>query len=386
MSTSEAPPAPKKSLTLQCAEAIVAGDLDAVKKLRPNGRLINAVINTLPATLVPKPKYTTSGRVPVISRPTLFIWAILCEQVEIMEYLISHAGADFRVTSGQPEVSNALHVAAHVHDPRPLQLLLEYRWFQEHVDIPIERAGAVKREGFFTTALHIAVTQRNIPHVFLLLTKRGTWRDLPGAASAEAVACEPANVNQRASSSGSTPLHIAVAAGNVAAVRVLLAHGAETGLPNADGKSAAQVAEAMKGAKPTLLYRATPAERAEVLRRVENAETDTEAPEDLLLELAPSIAPKIDVAGDGDAEPPQKDDDVRDLLREVMRSLRSLEREVRGLAGARAVAPGAAAPIVQGGAAACVQCGAAGAQCAQCHGAYCGVCNDKPAHACARRQ
>jgi Fe2+ or Zn2+ uptake regulation protein len=269
-----------------------------------------------------------------------------------------------------------------------LDVLLRYRWFQEHIDLPIPLPGQTPAEGCFTTALHTAVSQQNIPHIFLLLTQRTEW--LPK--DPHVAACHAANPDQK-SANGATPLHIAVHSGNPILVRILLAFSADTEFVNKDGLTAVELAKklATQGAAKVTK------ERIRIVEILENP--GNENPSDLMGEMAPVLIPPImapTVNGDDDEsgeeeEEKKKKKEVSAVIEsvkkkkktnetklgKVLKEIQALQKSVRGIEQQMWT-------MKMGGS--CAECSAAASKCPQCHTFYCGVCNEKSGHKCTQNE
>jgi hypothetical protein len=259
--TSERP----ERVIVKWLEAINSGSLDEVKAANLCDRDINR-IHHLPAEVRLQPKYTKDRKVVSVDRPTLLMVATICEQDEILEYFLANYNINLGILSGDNH--HLLHVAAMVADYRPLQILLRFRYLQENRDVPCALPGQVAQENQRTTALHLAVSHGNLPHVFLLLTQYDTRPFEKPEKPSEPSDQEPKqllpvlpNRTHHAAGTGSTPLHIAVDRGDVAIVRTLLAYGAEASDVDAKNESVSALAERLR------------AEEAEkIKRRIADAE------------------------------------------------------------------------------------------------------------------
>jgi hypothetical protein len=239
-------PAPRRCFQELVSDAIIAGDLTAFKKCAVGRYDIDRRILEF-RDLPYKRKYNPDDRYVPLRGPTITMLAILCEQDEILEYVLENKSPDLSV---RVEGYTALHLAAMVKDHRPLKLLLRYQWVQENINLPMELPGVPSQQGDETTALHIAVTNHRLTNVLLLLSELPPYKRMPppkgpappGSAPPESPAVEtgpsiyqPANVDQR-SSIGSTPLYIATFLRDPKIVRVLLAAGADQSIQTAKKK------------------------------------------------------------------------------------------------------------------------------------------------------
>jgi hypothetical protein len=393
---------PKHPYQDQYIDAIITGNLKAFKELRVPVRDISRQL-FLPATVNPRPRYHPRGHPVVVRRPTLLQFAVICEQDEIVRYILDYKEPDLSAKSGDGR--NVLHIAAAVKDYRPLQILLEYEWIQEHIDERLDLPGQERRDGCFNTALHIAVTNQNVRHVLLLIQSLPPLHVSPRAAKsldpdevADRPPHNPVNYDQR-SAAGSLPLHIAVHQQNLAIVRILLAAGADPSLTNDEGQQPLDFARALKAVRDEELAKRrkrledagkpyTPPEAKsdidEIVKCLEAPPDD--AIEQLQQEFAPELTPKVAVAPTGDAgddEDPAEGKGGRASakLEELSRLMRDFDRRLRAIESGR-VAPriDTAAAIVTGSE--CSVCRAPGEPCGQCHVPFCDVCKPKLPHQC----
>lgn len=63
------------------------------------------------------------------------MYAILCEQEEIVEYILECKSPNVKM---YVEGYNCLHLAAMIKDHRCLKLLLQHEWIQENIDITLD--------------------------------------------------------------------------------------------------------------------------------------------------------------------------------------------------------------------------------------------------------
>jgi ankyrin repeat protein len=244
------------------SEAIISGDLSAFKKCCVGRNDINRRLLQY-RDLEYKRKYNTNERYIRLRGPTMTMLAVLCEQDEILQYILETKCPDLSV---RVDGYTALHLAAMIKDYRPLKLLIQYQWVQENINIAIELKGVPAQQGDFTTALHAAVSNHRLANIFLLISDFPAYKKMPEAkpthvssakkskdAAAEpppsddepAQSYQPANVDQR-SAAGSSPLYIAVFLKDPKAVAVLLAAGADVSLENTKGESPLKLAERLK--------------------------------------------------------------------------------------------------------------------------------------------
>ena len=239
---------PPKNFQEEVAEAIIKGDLAAFKKCCVGKNDINRRL--LPhKELKPVPKYNKDQRYINIKGPTMLMLAILCEQDEIVEYILDNKNPNVAI---KVEGYNCLHLAAMVKDPRCLKLLLQHAWIQENIDEPIELLGTNAQENEKTTALHVAVSNRRYANAILLLDTfpKPRWsqkkdkkpKDKEAAPEGTEQPAEKkddveeeeethenndiASINQK-SASGSTPLYIAMFLHDYKMVKILLSFDAD---------------------------------------------------------------------------------------------------------------------------------------------------------------
>lgn len=254
---------PPKNFQEEVVDAIVKGDLAAFKKCCVGKNDINRRL--LPhKELKPVPKYNKDQRYINIKGPTMLMFAILCEQDEIVEYILDNKNPD---VSKPVEGYKCLHLAAMVKDPRCLKLLLQHAWIQENIDDPIELLGTNAQDNEKTTALHVAVSNRRYANAILLKDHfpKPRWfkkkdkkpKDKDAAPEGteqpeenketieeEEDVNEPnetASINQK-SASGSTPLYIAVFLRDYKMVRILLSCEADPSIPCAKDVTPLQLA------------------------------------------------------------------------------------------------------------------------------------------------
>lgn len=101
-----------------------------------------------------------------IRSPTPLIYTILCEQDELLKYLleVKIPNLSVRVNGWAP-----IHYAACTYSHKCLELLLKYEYIQQNIDMPIEEpVGIHIAKDHATTALHIAATNRRHANALLL--------------------------------------------------------------------------------------------------------------------------------------------------------------------------------------------------------------------------
>lgn len=182
---------------------------------------------------------------PSIKHPTIVIYTILCEQPEILQYILETKHPNlFQYVNGWA----AIHYAACTKDPECMKVLLKYQSIQENIDFPIiDPINAP--EGHFTTALHVATTNLRHPQV-LLLTQPLQSIEYDGNFSkidtnANHFKYKSANVLQK-SSIGNMPIHIAVRQNNWDLCQILLAAYFDVTVLNDKGQTPIDIAVQFK--------------------------------------------------------------------------------------------------------------------------------------------
>ncbi|KAK8838057.1 hypothetical protein M9Y10_036007 [Tritrichomonas musculus] len=232
-------PTSSKDFQEEVVKAIVHGDLDAFKKCCVGENDINQRLLQY-EELKAQPLYNPDESYINIRGPTMLMYAILCEQNEIVEYILECKNPKVKK---YVEGYNCLHLAAMIKDSKCLKLLLQHKWIQDNIDIPLNLPDRQAREDEGTTALHLAVSNRRYANVFLLLSKMPKARWPQKKANQRTVEEEfedymfeySADVNKK-SDSGSTPLHIAVSLCDYGMVRILLSAITDIDICDAKGK------------------------------------------------------------------------------------------------------------------------------------------------------
>ena len=227
----------------QAVEAIEKGDLAAYKKLNISKPVLVDRPLMKGKALSPKPKYGGLSPITSINGPTVMIYAILCEQHEILQYILDHQQPDASIfVNGY----NALHYAAMTNDWHCLDVLLHYRYFQENIDMAAQVNQTSPDSAGKTTPLHCAVSNGRLVQTMLLLDRLPEYRDIPARGAAkeevkkpkteddeeEEEAKEPQETYDSASAdqlsaANCTPLFTAVFLRNPQLVQILLAAGAD---------------------------------------------------------------------------------------------------------------------------------------------------------------
>lgn len=232
-------------------KAIQDGDLKELKHCCISKNDVNRpIFITQDVPIVSKSKQT---QFQSIRAPTPLIYAILCEQDEILKYLldVKHPNLSIRVNGWAP-----IHYAAYTYDHKCLELLLKYEYIQENIDVPVDEPPGIKTSpGYATTALHIAATNRRHANAILLtmdfdspefgpngekIVSQGSTDD--GDTS---VYHHPANPCQK-SAFGNLPIHIAAKQRDWDMCQILLNACDDTTVRNDAGKTPADIARSEK--------------------------------------------------------------------------------------------------------------------------------------------
>jgi ankyrin repeat protein len=182
------------------------------------------------------------GPFPSIRAPTPLIYAILCEQDEILFYLLTtkHPDLSIRVKGWTP-----LHFSASTVSHKCLELLLKFECIQNNIDERVEEPMTHIPQGQGTTALHIAVTNRRHASVLLLTQDLELPEfDLQGQkidSRAEREVFPPANALQL-SAHGNMAIHIAAYQRDWDMCQILLHAADDSTVRNNDGKTPADIA------------------------------------------------------------------------------------------------------------------------------------------------
>ena len=182
---------------------------------------------------------------PRIKNPTLVVFAILCEQPDILLYLC---------TSKSPNLSQKvngwapIHYAACTKDYHCLKVLLKFQYIQEDIDLPVsEPFNAIP--GRYTTALHISVTNRRHAQTILLtqnLTKIEYDGDNNKIESEELYEFYPPAKIHQMSAFGNLPLHIAVRQNDLKLCQILLAANNDLSIVNDKNQTPLDIARQFK--------------------------------------------------------------------------------------------------------------------------------------------
>jgi hypothetical protein len=390
--------AKKESLQVLVAEAIIAGDLAALKSLRISHIDVNRRLR-LPGTVVPRPKYTTTEGPIQIQAPTMIMLAIICEQDTLLDYMLGNLSPDLSVRA---DGFTALHVAAMVRDYRPLRLLLQYQWTQEYVDIPVEQDGIETRQGWATTALHCAITNHRAANVYQLIVEFPPYR----GACDDAPAYQPENI-ELPSASGSTPLYVAVHARDYDIVRILIAAGADPGLPSGSGKSAIDLARELcteaggaPGSVEARILEVLTTDQSVHDLELLKAEVAPELvapviPEEQPIEGPAALHSRAEALADEAVHVAKEGLDVGEQLDRILKLMTDIDGRLKGMEGTRmapietktvAPAPTSLVPVTSATTGVCSRCGRTdAAECPTCHFYFCSSCGHKAdLHKCAK--
>ena len=320
-------------------DAILNGDVQGFKKLH----IVKADINR---QLVPykrleiRPKYNPQETYITIYGPTAMMYAILCEQDEILQYILDTLEPDASI---YVQGYNALHLAAITKDWHCLRILLQYKYFQENIDMPV-KVDEATGDGSVTTALHCAISNRRLYNVMLLVFPFPKWKVIearkslvakPGEAKQEGEKTEEAaedaddqaeydtaDVIKLSATSKSPPVYMAVSTKQPKIVRVLLAAGADVSQMNkkgdGEGENTVQLITRMKEEndkrpkpEPAPVKKGKKAQAPppdpidEMFDLIQAFQANPESNGDLdtlRLELCPELCPKVNVVSDDGEE------------------------------------------------------------------------------------
>lgn len=180
-----------------------------------------------------------------ISCPTIVILAILCERNDILSYILDNLNPNLSISVNG---WYPIHYAACTGDYKCMQTLLKVQYIQEHIEIPIIPSFNVDADpSYYTTALHIAVTNHRHAQVLLLTSPLPDiiYTD-SGVKSHTKIPSEfqPANIYQL-SLQGNSALHIATKIADSDLVRILLLAGADPELVNKNNVNSIQLANSL---------------------------------------------------------------------------------------------------------------------------------------------
>lgn len=200
-----------------------------------------------------------------IRSPTPLIYTILCEQDELLKYLLEKKNPNLsvRVNGWAP-----IHYAACTYGHKCLELLLKYEYIQQNIDMPVnEPQGIQVKKDHATTALHIAATNRRHANALLLTLELPKFEydcngnkinnnntknsikdddnDDDDNASDMNIEYQPANALQK-SAYGNTPLHIAALQRDWDMCQILLHASDDSTVKNDANKTPADIAREHK--------------------------------------------------------------------------------------------------------------------------------------------
>jgi ankyrin repeat protein len=175
-----------------------------------------------------------------IRAPTPPIYAILCEQDELLDYLLMIKRPNLEIRTGG---WTALHYAACTGSHKCLELLLKYELIQENIDCPIDDIAHDPPPDWRTTALHIAATKGR--HVAALLLTQpfpppecdAKWERIPKWDAVH----EPANALQM-TAHWNMPLHISARQNDWDLCQIILHASDDPTVRNGQGKVPAAIA------------------------------------------------------------------------------------------------------------------------------------------------
>ena len=191
-------------------DAIMQGNLEEFKKLRLGKNEINMRLQQF-THIKPQPKYNKNATYQCPQGPTPLMLAVLCEQDEIVQYILENKEPDLGVYAG---TSNAFHLSITTIDHKCFDLLLQTKYYQQNINAAIQSENTNPRtpNGRALTALHSAVSQRNYYAVYRMLSPFPPIKYfLPPEEGDDQIdnSTYQTNIDVIAPTSGSTPLRIA---------------------------------------------------------------------------------------------------------------------------------------------------------------------------------
>ena len=361
----------KLSYQEQIVESIKNGDLQQFKSLFITKTEINRKLLPL-QNLNAFPRINKNEKYTCPKGPTALMYAILCEQDEIFDYIIQSKNPDFTLTS---EGYSLLHLAAMVKDSHMIETLLNYSYFQDNVDKGVD-FGTISTDLGFTSALHIAVTNHHYLNVYRLLTPFKWPKDVPLTENRPQYLS--ANVDMK-SASGSTALHIAVFLHDVPMIKLLLSFNASRLIENADEKTVLDIINDDKN-DPSL---------SEVRSVLEDVHfIDSHTPLQVMHEIYPEN-PEFIIENHEEQKKEQEITNLQiySLLTQILDKVNNLEKRVSRLERIdeyeEEVDEEEEMKAVPYEKTVCQICGNPGNIYPQCNGCYCNVCIQKPQyHSC----
>ena len=165
-----------------------------------------------------------------IKNVTPIVACILSEQDKLLEYLIDNFQPDLSIKCNGWA---PLHFSCCTGSYKCLKILLKYPYIQENIDAYID-FPFTKEEGFGTTALHIAVTNKCHAQALLLTNELPTLADGSSYQSANPI---------QQSFSGNTPLHIAAFNNDWDMCQIILNANDDCTILNSDGFTPLRIAK-----------------------------------------------------------------------------------------------------------------------------------------------
>lgn len=313
---------------------------------------------------------------PSIRAPTPIVYTILCEQEELLQYLIDTKAPDLSVTvNGWAPI----HYAAATGSYKCMEVLLKHEFIQQNVDMPVIERNKPTSEEKRSTALHIAATNHCHAQAILLTQESFPPSEIDLAGKSvdperpEAEIHQGANVTQM-SAYGNMPLHIAACQNDWDMCQILLHANDDSTIRNEKLMTAADIAKQRKF--DTL---------------VDQLEKHELTPLHVLKERYFPKPEATSVTKEQEDEKSYSEDDdsevekLRKMVEALTQTVRQLTQRVAALeAGTATAAPGqpVMAPV---DAHQCTRCGAATQKkCSQCAKYFCNTCWPKPPHLCTR--
>ena len=351
-------------------QAIQSGDLQELKKCCISKSDVNRCISL--SKDIPVISASKQCPFPTIRAPTPLVYSILCEQPELLDYLLRVKSPDLsvRVNGWAP-----IHYAACTGSHRCLEILLSYKYTQVNIDMPVvEPVGVTRQEKMATTALHIAVTNKRHAAALLLTQDLNPPKFDENGQPVDSATVElrsPANAKQM-STYGNMPLHIAARQNDWDMCQILLhASGMEAvDMRNKQNKTAVDIAREFGF--------------SELEAKLSRGELETI--EELKFRYLESDG--VVARDSGSDEEHATSSEIKEVKRQLLSltdCVRRLIVRVEALEARRYESVSAEAPrVTTVNSHQCRRCGcSADRECTQCSFFYCNTCWSKPPHSCA---
>ena len=213
---------------------IEKGDLNFIKSLKLNNLNLNRCY-------CPGETLINSKLNFFIKNPTLFIYSILFEKYELVEYFLLNKNLNIKIINNG---WNALHFASFIEDFKCLKLLLQTDYFRSILIEPTENI-----DPFFpnevNNCLHIAVSNSRYNNVKLLLNNfkdKINFFFLKNSNNNFNDIIDPNCI----SLSGNTSLHISIFKNDIKMTKILLSFGANPNIKNRENLNCIEYCQKLK--------------------------------------------------------------------------------------------------------------------------------------------